>query len=384
MSDYVVYVYTADMFTYTTASGQTFSGLPAEASGGVSAVNVTAANPITVRLLEGARPIAITIRDTDTGNVRVNNQNWVNSNLRFDEVSTSQHILGGSYHPGSSINAAYTYTGATAWNGEPLSLVTYRLGGNGPDTGPVQGVMVSQGLVPGTSYKFTGTYTTQSAPGPYPHYYDPTDPPAPCFTSGTLLATEHGQRRIEDLQIGDTVLTMDHGSRRIEWIACRQVDSATLLRKPSLAPIRIRAGALGGGLPTEDLIVSPQHRVLVRSRLAIRMFDGHEVLVAAKHLVGIPGIEVVTDGAPVTYWHLLLDQHEVVFSNGAPTETLFTGPEAMRAMSAGQREEILTLFPDCIERALAAPARQLANGRRSRSMVRRTIAHNLQLLEHTL
>ena len=61
----------------------------------------------------------------------------------------------------------------------------------------------------------------------------------------------------------------------------------------SAAGIRIGAGALGAGLPERDLMVSPQHRVMVRSDLARELSGQDEVLVAAKHLLAVEGIEIV-------------------------------------------------------------------------------------------
>jgi hypothetical protein len=109
--------------------------------------------------------------------------------------------------------------------------------------------------------------------------------------------------------------------------------------------VRIRAGALGQDLPATDLVLSRQHRVLVRSRIAQRLFGAAEVLVPAVKLTDLPGIEIVTAPETVEYWHILFDEHHVVFSNGAPTESLFTGREALKAVSPEARDEILLLFP---------------------------------------
>src|SRR5690606_24870473 len=112
-----------------------------------------------------------------------------------------------------------------------------------------------------------------------------------------------------------------------------------------LRPIRIRAGALGNGTPSSDLVLSPQHRVLVRSRIAQKMFGATEVLVAARQLLLLDGIDIATDLTEVEYFHMLFDRHEVVISNGALTESLYTGAQALQAVGKAARDEIFTLFP---------------------------------------
>ncbi|MGD9864582.1 MAG: Hint domain-containing protein, partial [Pseudodonghicola sp.] len=202
-----------------------------------------------------------------------------------------------------------------------------------------------------------------------------------CFASGTLIATDIGLRSIETLQIGDLVETHDSGYQPIRWIGGRHLTSAMLAANPNLRPVRIRAGALGLGLPTQDLVVSPQHRVLVRSVVAERMFGEAEVLVAAKQLQALDGIEVAEDLTEVTYWHFLFDAHQVVFSNGAMTESLFTGPEALRAVCPEARQEILEIFPDldATPDAGTDAVRLLVSGRLARKLAERT-ARNGKLL----
>jgi len=140
--------------------------------------------------------------------------------------------------------------------------------------------------------------------------------------------------------------------------------------------VRIRAGALGQGLPERDLMVSPQHRMLVQSRIARRMFDQDEVLVAAKHLTGLDGVEIADDVTEVTYIHFLCDRHEVVFAEGAPSESLYTGAQALKSVSPEAREEIFTLFPelrDCAPEALPTPARKLGKGRVCQNLIARHV-----------
>ena len=87
-------------------------------------------------------------------------------------------------------------------------------------------------------------------------------------------------------------------------------------------------------------------QVLVRSKIARRMFGTDEVLVPAIKLIEFDGIEIDEDIEEVEYFHILFDQHEVILSNGAWTESLFTGPEALKAVSYEARKEIETLFPE--------------------------------------
>ena len=173
---------------------------------------------------------------------------------------------------------------------------------------------------------------------------------AVCFSSGTLIETLRGPVRVENLQVGDQVLTYDNGHKPIRWIGSRRLSNAQLQANSKLKPILIRADALGAGYPKDDLIVSPQHRVLVSSVIAKRMFDSNEVLIPANKLLPLNGVEVITDTLDgVDYWHMLFDGHEIVWSNGTPTESLFTGPEALKAVSPESRVEIETLFPEILE-----------------------------------
>lgn len=94
-----------------------------------------------------------------------------------------------------------------------------------------------------------------------------------------------------------------------------------------------------------DLIVSPQHRVLFQGYRAELLFGESEVLVAAKHL--IDGMDVTQDEAEsVTYVHILFDQHEVIFAEGAATESFHPGDIGFSAVSEEAREELFAIFPE--------------------------------------
>lgn len=167
----------------------------------------------------------------------------------------------------------------------------------------------------------------------------------PCFVAGTMIDTIDGPRPVETLCVGDQVLTLDNGPQCIRWIGSRTLNSEDLTVKPKLRPIRITADALGEGLPQRDLLVSRHHRMLVRSPIVKRMFGTNEILIPAHKLVDLPGIFVDENVQGVTYFHALFDNHEIVFAEDAPTESLFTGPMALKSVGEGAYEEILSLFP---------------------------------------
>ena len=199
---------------------------------------------------------------------------------------------------------------------------------------------------------------------------------APCFTRGTLIATPKGHVAIETLAEGDLVMTRDRGAQPIRWIGSAELDAQALHANPKMQPIRIRAGALGQGLPTQDLLVSPQHRVLLRSRIAAKMFGADEVLVAAKQLLQIDGIDIAVDETQVEYFHMLFDRHEIVISNGAETESLYPGPEALKSVGPEALEEIYAIFPELAVLEYAHEgARLLLSGRQSRKLVVRHAQH---------
>lgn len=166
-----------------------------------------------------------------------------------------------------------------------------------------------------------------------------------CFTPGAMIATPKGEIPVEDLRPGDRVFTRDNGIQDIVWVGRSDLDAARLQQSPKFCPIRIRAGSLGENLPDRDMWVSPNHRMLVRNDLSPLMFDTHEVLVAAKHLLGQPGF-VQEAVASVSYLHVMCIHHEVILANGAWTESFCPGDYSVAGLDTAQRSELLALFPE--------------------------------------
>jgi hypothetical protein len=159
--------------------------------------------------------------------------------------------------------------------------------------------------------------------------------PPPCYCAGTLILTDRGEVAVEDLAIGDRVVTASGQMRPIHWIGWRSYAGRFLAGRRHLLPVRIRAGALGGGLPRRDLLISPRHAMFL---------DG--LLVPACELIN--GITIVQDtqSQSVQYFHVELDTHDVILAEGAPSETfldddsrgLFHNAGDYAARYAGARE----------------------------------------------
>ena len=204
-----------------------------------------------------------------------------------------------------------------------------------------------------------------------------------CFTQGCMIQTPTGPRRVEDLLPGDVVMTADNGPQPLIWTGRRHLDATTLALLSRLRPIRIKAGALAPSIPAHDLVVSPQHRILVRSKIAIRMFDTTEVFVAAKHLLALDGVSIARDMTSVTYIHIMCRNHEIIDAEGALAETLYTGTQAIQTMTDDARAEIDTLFGGSayLDRPLARPT---PRGRQARHLVQRHAKNRKSLYQHSI
>lgn len=205
-----------------------------------------------------------------------------------------------------------------------------------------------------------------------------------CFGAGTLIGLGGGRAAaVETLKVGDRVLIREGGMEPIRWIGSHRVTPYGLYAHPQLRPVRIMTGALGANLPERDLIVSPQHRVLIRSKIAARIFGSPEVLIPAKKLLGLDGIAVAEDLPDVTYFHILFDQHRLIYSNGALTESLFTGPQAMASIQPEARAEIEALFPHiCVPGFAPAPAGVIPQrGRQVEALIARHVKNRKALFE---
>jgi hypothetical protein len=147
------------------------------------------------------------------------------------------------------------------------------------------------------------------------------------FAAGTRIALASGaQVPVEALRPGDRVLTRDDGAQPLRWVGRR-----TLRATGAFAPVVIRAGALHNAA---DLVLSPDHRILVYQRQDQLGAGRAEVLVKARHLVN--GDDVVwREGGFIDYVQLLFDDHQLIFAEGIAAESLLIDPRTRAALPAG-------------------------------------------------
>ncbi len=136
-----------------------------------------------------------------------------------------------------------------------------------------------------------------------------------CFLSGTRIATEAGEVPVEEIAVGDQVVAIENGVRTlrpVRWHGSRTVVPARMSPDEArdAAPVRIRAGAFAAGIPARDLLITPEHCVLVDNRL-----------VPARMLVNGSSIVRETGLQGFTVHHVECDRHAILLSEGLTTES---------------------------------------------------------------
>ena len=187
-----------------------------------------------------------------------------------------------------------------------------------------------------------------------------------CFTPGTMIATPAGDRAVETLRPGDLVLTRDDGPQPLGWTG-----SSTVPGTGKHMPIRLDPSLTGADRP---LTVSPQHRMLVEDWRAELMFGEAEVFVPAIHMLDFEGAETVAM-ARVTYVHLMLDRHQVIYAEGVPTESFHLADQGLLALPEPVQDEMFTAYPHLRDNiaAYGPTARLCLKAHESRALLSRMV-----------
>ncbi len=200
--------------------------------------------------------------------------------------------------------------------------------------GPISGLIIT--------YDNGESYGTSGVVGIGPIGFN--EAPAPCFVRGTMIETKHGEIAVEDLVEGDLIRTADNGFQPLRWVG-----STTVSAKGKMAPVLIKKGALGN---SRDLMVSPAHRVVLQGWQTELLFGNDEMMAPAGALVNDRTITVQRSDK-VEYFHLMFDKHEIIFSDGAATESFHPGEVSVGTMAKATRDEVLALFPELETNAAA-------------------------------
>jgi hypothetical protein len=276
---------------------------------------------LTITLNSGAWT-EMQLRDNDT------NFGDNDSGQRF---AGTQDFDGTTYSNGARVEAEYGLLlsdGVNTWQ-----VVGFNVNNSSPSYATVEGLAFIGGA---GGFPPVGVPLTVISAQEGPNFAAASYATPICFDRGTLIDTGKGLRAVETLRPGDLVHTLDHGLQPLRWIGGRHA-----MGVGRFTPVEIAPGVLGNARP---LRVSQQHRILVTSPLAELHFGEAEVFVCAGDLVDGDLIRLVP-GVSVQYFHLLFDQHQIVFGNGIASESFLPGPYWQDAGDAQMLAEVHAAMP---------------------------------------
>lgn len=168
----------------------------------------------------------------------------------------------------------------------------------------------------------------------------------PCFAAGTLIGTPSGARPVEALKAGDVVLTRDSGPKVLRWVGQRVIFALNPEHR-AFQPVRLRQNCFGAGVPERDVLVSPNHRILVNDPIVELISGQKEMFCAAQFLIN--GQTILRESVDkISYHHLLLDKHEVLFTSGCQSESFYPGEIGLNSLEEGTRDEVLAVLAEVL------------------------------------
>lgn len=284
----------------------------------------------------------ITLQSHSWETIEINDNDWdFDDNDSGQKLHGDQEFDGTSYSKHSLVEAEYRLT-VEAPDGTCYKLVGFNINeGGGTSYATVEGLaFIDEGHgFPPAGTPLRVVHAEEGGSQAYSSLATPV-----CFTAGCRVLTPTGPVQVEDLRIGDSINTMDNGAQPIRWIGRCLLPAAALQQEPDLQPILVRKDSFGEGCPAYDIHLSPQHRVLIRGPKAQLFFGEPEILVPVKKMTD--GRSILRDNTRrhVEYLHLLLDRHEVIWSDGLASESLY--PEATTAKGCDSGKDAARIIPE--------------------------------------
>ncbi|MEM7469940.1 MAG: Hint domain-containing protein [Pseudomonadota bacterium] len=266
-------------------------------------------------------PISITDNDSDFADNAGAGQNLTNETT----------IDGETFASGTRVEAEYSFTVTDGTNN--YTVIAFNVNNGSPSYATVE-ALAFIGPVGGFPPVGVPLTVTAAQEGPSNPAVDHASPP--CFAKGTRILTPQGERFAEDLRPGDLVETFQNGGQPLRWVG-----SCTYPARGRFAPIRFAPGVLGNA---EPLFVSPQHRVWVSGWRPHLLF-GEEAVLAPAHAFVDGDAVIRVEGGFVTYFHLMFERHELIWSEGALTESLFAADAFLQPDQHKASQEFAEFFP---------------------------------------
>jgi hypothetical protein len=245
------------------------------------------------------------------------------------------------------------YASGTTFNVTPLTLAASVPAGEADTVIAIPSIYNLTDTIGGT----TSTIATINAiDGSTPVFNTSNDTVTACYAAGTRILTVRGEVAIEDLRVGDLVVTFAGSGaplKPVRWVGYRHVDLTTHPSPEQVRPVRLAAGTLAPGLPHRDLVLSPGHAICIDDQL----IDVERLL---------NGVTVTQDmeATSVTYYHIELDEHDLVLAEGVFSETYLDTGNRGQFANAGN---IIALHPDFLpqqDKAVGACRPWLTDGPR--------------------
>lgn len=253
------------------------------------------------------------------------------SDADFDDNDGNQRLDGAQSFDGVNyadnvvVEAEYRITLRDPDTGIEYDALGVNFRTTNPGYGTIEGLSFVDVIPPtGVALEVIDTFEGPGSSGQASIENDDIAEPA-CFTPGTLINTPDGPRPVEALRAGDAVQTRDNGAQPLIWVGRTLMSAHDLICRPHVRPILIRRDAFGPGKPCRDMHVSPQHRILISGPMAAVLYGESEVLAAAAHLVDDAFVLVDHTVRRVIYVHVQCATHEVLISDGLPTESYNPG-----------------------------------------------------------